>query len=126
MRQRNGTRSYGLGRVAAGAFAVALATSALLAPTASAAGQGHGTTAARIEVLTPRDGARTSAKTLEVRVKVSSSAGFFAQVAGHDVSRRFHRHGGVLEATLRRGRDFDLGADHLLLATVRGAAPPAR
>lgn len=105
------------------------ATAALLvlalAPSAAAAAtkdspKRSGT--ARMKVLEPTDGERTSSRTLVVRLRVSTRADFRAAVAGNDVTRRFKRDGKLLVAKLRRGRDFRLGENYLIVGTGRGAA----
>jgi hypothetical protein len=101
------------------AAALCLLTALLLtAAPALAAGKSHG---ARIEILAPGEAA-TVGQTFDARVRVSTTAGFSASLAGHDVSKRFHRHGGVMEARLKRGRDYYLGKNTLLIAAGKGSA----
>lgn len=104
------------------ATAVALLLLALVPSAATAASKGSpqrsGT--AKLKVLNPVAGERTSSRTLVVRLRVSTTADFRAAVAGNDVTRRFKRKGKLLVAELRRGRDFRLGENYLMVGTGRG------
>jgi hypothetical protein len=100
-------------------------------PAAAAAtkGQNKGSQergAAKIELLSPAEGKRVDRETLIVRLTVSTKAEFRATVAGNDVSRRFKRDGKQLVAKLKRGRDFGLGENSLLVATGNGQARRAK
>jgi hypothetical protein len=75
-------------------------------------------------VLTPKREARTAGKTLAVRVRVSTPKSFHAEVSSVDVTRRFHRHGRIFEATLRRGRDYGLGENLLAVRVGKGRQLP--
>jgi hypothetical protein len=94
-----------------------LAFAALLLLSASASAK-----SARVEVISPKPGARVGGKQLTAEVKVSTKARFRATIGGTDVSKRFKRKGGVLTAQLRRGRDFRGGENYLLVATGKGVA----
>jgi hypothetical protein len=98
-----------------------LALAAIAAAPAAVAAKKAPARAARIDILAPRVEARVGA-TLLARVKVSTTKGFSASLAGHNVTKRFHRHGGVMEAELKRGRDYRLGHNALLIAAGTGRA----
>lgn len=77
---------------------------------------------AKLRVLNPTQGERIGSRTLVVRLEVSTTADFRAALAGRDITRRFDRQGGLLVAKLRRGRDFRLGENYLMVGTGRGHA----
>lgn len=77
-----------------------------------------------VAVLAPKGDARVAGRTLEVRVRASTTKAFDATIDGTDVSGRFHRHGGLLEATLRRGRDYRLGENLLAVSVGKGRSLP--
>ena len=104
-------------------LAAALAGAAFPALSAAKPKQGGGH-APKAEILVPKRDARTAGKTLQVRVRDTGKAAFSASVSGTDVTGRFHRHGNLLEATLRRGRDYQVG-ENLLAVTVGERAAPA-
>lgn len=92
----------------------------VVASAAGAAGhRGHSGQRPRIE--SPRGGALVTKATLKVRV-AGSRRNFQALVGSRDVTRRFHRERGVWRATLRRGRDFELGANRLEVLAKGGIA----
>jgi hypothetical protein len=97
-------------------LAAALAGAALPALAAAKPKHGGGHPP-KAKILAPKRDARTAGKTLEVRVRATSKAAFSAEVSGTDVTGRFHRHGNLLEATLRRGQDYQVG-ENLLAVTV--------
>jgi hypothetical protein len=78
----------------------------------------------KVVILAPHREARVAGKTLRVRVRASATTGLHATVSGIDVTRRFHRAGGMLEATLRRGRDFRSGENTLAVAVGKGRVLP--
>ncbi|HVX34034.1 MAG TPA: hypothetical protein VHA80_12920 [Solirubrobacterales bacterium] len=78
----------------------------------------------KVAILAPKRDARIFGKTLKVRVRASTTTGLYAAVSGTDVSARFHRHGGLLEARLRRGRDFRLGENTLAVSVGKGRVLP--
>jgi hypothetical protein len=86
---------------------------------AAATHRGHRHADPRIE--SPRRGALVTKATLKVGVR-GGRAGFQALMGSRDVTRRFHHRGGVWSATLRRGRDFDLGRNRLQIQTKGGIA----
>jgi hypothetical protein len=107
--------------LSAAVFVVLCLTVAVVAaavPTLAAAkpkhGKGH---SGKAVILAPKRDARTAGKTLQVRVRTSTKGPYTAEVGGVDVTRRFHRHGKFLEATLRRGSDYKVG-ENLLAVTV--------
>ena len=77
-----------------------------------------------VRILAPKREARTARKTLAVRVRVPTTKGFHAEVSHVDVTGRFHRRGHLLEATLRRGRDYALGENLLAVRVGRGRVLP--
>jgi len=105
-----------------GAFALvaALALLELCMLGSATAAAGSQPRAAQIDVFSPKPGTRISRATVRVRVRSSTSAAFSAYIDGRNISGRFERHGGVRAATLRRGRDFRLGENHLRVAAGRG------
>ncbi|MBS1845551.1 MAG: hypothetical protein JST53_14135 [Actinobacteria bacterium] len=99
--------------VAASAFAAV--------PSLAAAKPKHQGRTAEARILAPKRDARTTGKTLHVRVRTSAKAPFSVQVDGTDVTNRFHRHGKFLEATLRRGSDYRVGENLLAVTVGKGA-----
>jgi hypothetical protein len=77
-------------------------------------GGGQGAPAeAPVRILSPAQDARVIASSLEVRVR-AGGPGFRARLDGKDVTGRFRAaDGGVRRATLRLGRDFELGTNTL-------------
>jgi hypothetical protein len=114
-------------RLLAAAFLVACCLVAALADAAVPALAGkpkkHGRPT--VTILAPHRDARVQGKALKVRVRASSGAAFRADVSGTDVSGRFHRHGKLLEATLRRGRDYRVGENLLAVSVGKGRTLPA-
>jgi hypothetical protein len=110
-----------LAPVALAALCLLLAIGVTAAPALAAKQKGGRSHGARIEILAPRQEARVGA-TVVARVRVSTTKGFSASLAGHNVTGRFRRSGGVLEAHLRRGRDYRLGKNSLLIAAGQGRA----
>ncbi len=115
---RPAPRPRGPLRLGAALLALLVAAGLLAAPAFAAKGADH----ARIDVISPSYEGRVTTKTLVVKMKVSTTAVFYATVAGHDVSKRFHHEGGYYVATLRRGQDFRVGENALVIGTGLGKA----
>jgi hypothetical protein len=111
---RSGRRPLAVALVVVLCLAGALAGTAV---PALAAKPKHHRPAPQVEILAPKREARVSGKSLTVRLRASTATAFRAAVSGTDVTGRFHRHGKLLEATLRRGRDYQVG-ENLLSASV--------
>jgi hypothetical protein len=103
--------------------ALALASCAALTATAGAAAASPAKSQpAPVRILSPAEGAVVTSKRLVIRVRAHGSH-LRVVVDGRDVSRRFGPgHGGVRTATLKRGRDFRLGANSLRVEVGRGSS----
>jgi hypothetical protein len=101
----------------------ALATLAafLLLVVPAAAAKPHGKIArARVEILSPRQGAQASARAVHVEVKVRGGH-FQAYLDGKKVTRRFHGKG-LRTATFHVGKVMKLGDADLFVSAGRGRA----
>jgi hypothetical protein len=103
---------------------LAAALAGAVVPALAAKPKHHGQ-APKVEILAPQREARTAGKTLQVRVRATTGTGLRAEVSGTDVTGRFHRHGKLFEATLRRGRDYKVGENTLAVWAGKGRALPA-
>lgn len=111
-------------RPSAAAFVALCLVAALIGaavPALAAAKPKRQERAVEARILVPKREARTTAKTLQVRVRASAKGPYSARVDGNDVTERFHRHGKFLEATLRRGRDYGIGENLLAVTVGKGA-----
>jgi hypothetical protein len=115
-------RLLGVAFVVVLCLATALAGAAV--PALAAKPKHHRGPGPKAVILAPKREARTAGTTLTVRVRASTKVNFQASVAGTDVTRRFHRRGGLFEATLRRGRDYQLGENVLAVSVGKGRRLP--